>query len=318
MTKMEKAAQRIIRECIGLGKNESLLILADEPMQEKAELLHRVATKISKNVSLLYPGKASIAAGLDFAPLALFMQSVSALIAITTCSISHTEARRKACQKGVRCLSMPNILDPSFARIADFDIKKVARLSMKLRDILTIAKEARIQSANGTDLRIPIAGNNGSADLGMVLEPGEFSNLPAGEASIMPEDGKAEGIWIVDSGMGRNPQDKESLVLTIRDGRAARITGGRIAQSLSRRLSHYGADARIVAELGVGTNSFAKLCGSPLEDEKVLGTVHLALGNNVSFGGTNQIPIHLDGVIYNATLTLDGKEILNNGRWVLQ
>ncbi|UCF56149.1 MAG: aminopeptidase, partial [Deltaproteobacteria bacterium] len=61
------------------------------------------------------------------------------------------------------------------------------------------------------------------------------------------------------------------------------------------------------------TNDCAQLSGIVLEDEKVLGTAHFALGNNISFGGSTDVPIHLDGVLRDPTITVDGKRIMQQG-----
>ena len=64
----------------------------------------------------------------------------------------------------------------------------------------------------------------------------------------------------------------------------------------------------------IGTNDSAKLSGLLLEDEKVMGTVHIALGNNVTMGGTFNVPIHLDGVIKKPTVYLDNKPLMKDGK----
>ena len=51
-----------------------------------------------------------------------------------------------------------------------------------------------------------------------------------------------------------------------------------------------------------------------LEDEKVMGTVHLALGNNITMGGTFNVPIHLDGIIKKPNVYLDGKLLMKDGK----
>ena len=54
-----------------------------------------------------------------------------------------------------------------------------------------------------------------------------------------------------------------------------------------------------------------------LEDEKILGTVHVAFGASAGIGGNVAVPIHLDVVIEDATLTIDGRTVLDAGRYVL-
>ncbi len=54
-----------------------------------------------------------------------------------------------------------------------------------------------------------------------------------------------------------------------------------------------------------------------LEDEKILGSVHLAFGASAGIGGTVSVPIHLDVVIIDATLEIDGRPVLDAGRYLL-
>jgi leucyl aminopeptidase (aminopeptidase T) len=316
MTKIEKAALTVIRRCLNVQKNESVLVLATAAHMEIADLLIRAAQKVTKEVYLLQVTNQIILNGLNKI-IATCMQNMNVVLAVTSPSISHTEARRNACRKGARIASLPGITPATFTRLADTDFVKVARLSKKLRDILTIGKEIKVTAPNGTNLFIPVSDHSGYADLGLLHNPGTFSNLPAGEACLAPDDGKTQGELVVDCGMGIYNEDKQRLVITIKDGRAARIFGGEAAQKLRQRLAKYGTKSRLIAEFGIGTNASAKICGSPLEDEKVSGTIHLALGNNVSFGGKNDVPVHMDGVVYQATVEIDGRKILDNGKLLL-
>jgi leucyl aminopeptidase (aminopeptidase T) len=71
------------------------------------------------------------------------------------------------------------------------------------------------------------------------------------------------------------------------------------------------ANCRNIAELGIGTNDKASRPDNVLEAEKILGTIHIALGDNTGFGGTVSAPFHEDYVFYQPTLTgimADGSE----------
>ena len=67
----------------------------------------------------------------------------------------------------------------------------------------------------------------------------------------------------------------------------------------------------------MGTNDRAILTGNVLEDEKILGTVHIAFGASAGIGGNVSVPIHLDSVVLEATLEVDGVRVLDAGRFVL-
>jgi leucyl aminopeptidase (aminopeptidase T) len=75
--------------------------------------------------------------------------------------------------------------------------------------------------------------------------------------------------------------------------------------------------ARNVAEFGIGTNPNAVLSGNILEDEKILGTIHVAFGSNNTFGGRVSAGVHLDAVVMNPTVYIDGSLILDKGRLVV-
>jgi leucyl aminopeptidase (aminopeptidase T) len=54
-----------------------------------------------------------------------------------------------------------------------------------------------------------------------------------------------------------------------------------------------------------------------LEDEKILGTIHVAFGASAGIGGTVAVPIHLDVVVTEASLEIDGRQVLDRGQFVL-
>ena len=88
----------------------------------------------------------------------------------------------------------------------------------------------------------------------------------------------------------------------------------REAARLRRLLESVGEpEAYNLAEFGIGCNHGARVCGITLEDEKVLGTCHLALGNNIFFGGKTRVGIHLDGVLTSPTIYFDSQKIMEYG-----
>ena len=86
---------------------------------------------------------------------------------------------------------------------------------------------------------------------------------------------------------------------------------------LVAHLTSYGEDGRHLAELGIGTNEKAALTGNVLEDEKILGTLHVAFGASAGIGGTVTVPVHEDVVVVEPTLTIGGTTVVDAGRFVL-
>jgi leucyl aminopeptidase (aminopeptidase T) len=106
----------------------------------------------------------------------------------------------------------------------------------------------------------------------------------------------------------------EPIRITVKDGYAAEITGGESARRLIALLEPHGEDGRTVAEFGIGTNDKAILTGVILEDEKVMGTIHIAFGDNKSMGGTVRVASHLDGLITRPTVWFDDRVVMEGGR----
>ncbi len=83
-------------------------------------------------------------------------------------------------------------------------------------------------------------------------------------------------------------------------------------------LEPHGRDGRNVAEFGIGTNDRAPLSGVILEDEKVMGTIHIAFGDNKSMGGSVRVASHLDGLVKQPTVWFDDRLIMNDGRFLIE
>jgi leucyl aminopeptidase (aminopeptidase T) len=145
-------------------------------------------------------------------------------------------------------------------------------------------------------------------DTGICQRRGEFINLPAGEIFVAPREGSANGSLVIDGAFW--DVLKEPVKVTIKDGYAARFVG---AKNTVKALDKQGKKGRNVAELGIGMNPKAKIIGNVLEDEKVKGTVHIAFGDNSTFGGKIKAGIHMDGIITKPTLIVDDKVIMEKG-----
>jgi leucyl aminopeptidase (aminopeptidase T) len=200
-------------------------------------------------------------------------------------------------------------------RCLSADLLKIAERTEAVAEILDRAKQVRITSPAGTDISFSIEGVNAIASKGLIHNPGEYGNLPSGEAYLMPVEGSAEGVFFVDGSMAGIGSliDSEPICIRVVKGMAVEISGGMLASQLTDRLDQAGSLSRNIAEFGVGTNDAAIITGSILEDEKVSGTIHLALGNNVSMGGSVDVPLHLDGLIMKPTVELDGELLMKDG-----
>ncbi len=314
--RFDKAAQITIKQCLNVKPDESVLIITDQLEREIGYALFEAAKSISNDTFIIEIIPAQHHGQEPPKQIAALMSSVDVVVAPTFRSLTHTEARRTACRAGARVATMPGILLETFVRAMIANYSAIAALSIKLADMLSSAKMARITTERGTDLSMSLDGRTAIADTGILHNPGDFGNLPAGEAYIAPLEGSTSGTLVIDGSIGDTGilASDDKIKTRIEKGFATEIDGGRAAAYLIGVLSQFTREARNIAELGIGTNPSARLCGNLLEDEKVMGTVHVALGNNISMGGHIDVPIHLDGIILSPNIWLDGKMIMEHGR----
>ncbi len=305
-----------IKDCMGIKKNETLLIIADVPQREIGLAFFEEGKKWAKEAIYMeiLPRKTH---GVEPpSAVAEVLKNVDVALIPTSKSMSHTDARRNASQKGVRIATLPGITRDIISRTLDVDYEEMERITKRIANILTKGKEAIILSPAGTELRMSISGRKGLADTGINHKKGDFSNLPAGEAYIAPVEGKTEGKVVIDGSMAGIGLLSSPLTLIFKDGFVVDIKG-KDKRKLEKLISTVGKKGRNHAELGIGTNPKARIIGNVLEDEKVKSTVHIAIGDNASMGGKVKVDLHLDGIIKNPTLIIDGKEIMKDGELLI-
>ena len=251
-------------------------------------------------------------------PVAKAWETSSVYIVPTKYSLTHTQARKAANKAGARGATMPGITVSMFkAGAITADYSKVSQLCEKMGSLMDKASRVRLTSDAGTDITMSIKERTVGRDTGMLLNPGDSGNLPAGEVWAVPEEGSAEGTLVFDGSIASVGVLKNKVTVTVQDGFATKITGGREATKFDALLSAVKKrEAYSIAELGMGCNPNARLIGIVLEDEKVYGTVHVALGDNSTLGGNVQAGIHLDGIILKPNLFLDGKLAIEKGAWI--
>jgi leucyl aminopeptidase (aminopeptidase T) len=244
------------------------------------------------------------------------MAAADVVLAPTIQSLSHTAARKRASEAGVRIATLPGVTEEMLARLMNGDLDEMRRRGWAIVNALNRGKEVHITSALGTDLRFSIEGREGIVDAGELTAKGAFGNLPCGEGFIAPVEGSAEGTLVVDGSIAAVGLVSSPVRLTIEEGHLVGATGDEGAR-LMELLTPHGPDATFVAELGIGTNEEAILTGNILEDEKIFGTAHVAFGASAGIGGTIQVPVHLDVVAKEPTVEIDGEAILGGGELLI-
>ncbi len=242
------------------------------------------------------------------------------IIALSNNSTSHTRYRALACAAGCRFASLPHFDPDMFHTSMTVDWSALAARTARLVEAVNRAEWIRVTTPNGTDMNICKQGRNAGGDDGLLTAAGSFGNLPAGEAYLAPLEGRSHGVMIIEWGPTRKLD--EPLRVTVENGVVVNIEGNdHHREKLEARFAE-NSNCRNIAELGIGTNDKASRPDNVLEAEKILGTIHIALGDNTGFGGVVSAPFHEDYVFYQPTLTAitaDGAEniILDGGRLLL-
>ncbi len=313
MLPIKSAALTLFHDYLNLKSSEVISFIADDKHKSLASALYEYARDTSAATGLVIVSKIPRRKDDLLKFLNPFLSRCHVILLLTEDSLSHTPSRRRLCRSGARIASMPNITEECFIRAMKTDLSKQVALSNKLADILTIAHNVSIESSSGTNLTLSLKGRRGYKDTGLIHEAGNFANIPAGEASAAPLPRSANGVLVVDGSFARIGILKKPVKMFVRDGRVIRITGCEEARQISRLLSRNGKESRVIGEVSIGTNPGAKFTGITLEDEKVMGTMHIGLGNNISFGGNNSVECHFDGILLDPSLKIDGKDILKHG-----
>lgn len=224
-----------------------------------------------------------------------------AVIALSNFSTSHTRFRDLLTRvKGVRYASMPLFERSMMEGAMTADWKKVEARTKRLIDMMSGGDMIVLTSHNGTSLCFSMKGREVLPDTGILTYKGAFGNLPAGEAFLAPVEGSAEGCLVLE----RSPTKKlrQSICLEVKNGSVVDVEGhDEFAAELKEKIRITPLIGNI-AELGIGTNDKAKRPDNILETEKILGTVHVALGDNSSFGGKVSVPFHQDFIFFQPTL----------------
>jgi leucyl aminopeptidase (aminopeptidase T) len=309
---LDRAVETVVRDCLGVDAGEEVLVVGNPTTGRLGECLRAAAQDEGAEATLAVIAERDSDGAEPPATVAAAMLAADVLIAPTTQSLSHTAARKAASESGTRVASMPGVSEQMLARLMSADMAEVRRRGEWLRDALDGGSEARITCPRGSDLRLGIEGRASILDAGDIRGRGVFGNLPCGESFVAPLEETAEGTLVVDGSIAGVGLVEEPVPLTVREGHLTDAFGPQ-GEALLGLLSVHGEDGTNVAELGIGTNERAGLTGNILEDEKMLGTAHVAFGASAAIGGAVQVPVHLDCVVLEPTVEIDGEALVRAG-----
>lgn len=302
-----KIAETVIRKCLGYKRRERLLIVTDDKLKVLAQEFYFYAQKLGVEVFLVKMAPRILHGEEPPRVIAQALKAADLAILITDKSLSHTKARKEACQRyGVRIASMPGLTKEVLERSILVDYHKLKNSVARLTELLSKGKTVQLATRKGTHLYFSIKDRYGFRDDGLYTRRGAFGNLPAGEACIAPLEGSTNGRLIIDASVAPLGLLAKPMEIIVKDGYAKKIS----LKKFRDLFKDLGKDSLNIAEFGIGLNPKAKVTGNILEDEKAMGTAHIAFGDNKSFGGKVSAPCHLDAVFLNPQIIIDGRQII--------
>jgi leucyl aminopeptidase (aminopeptidase T) len=297
------------KKCVRAEKHERALILAD-PYGERLEIARALKRTgpCFRELAVMEP--TGMHGSEPHPEAAELMMNYDILVAPLEQSITHTKAVLDFVGRGGRAVTMPGITMDTFLRAVAVDYDELTNTNTRLRNAISGADTVRVTTKAGTDISMRLAKGRKICNNNGVVRPGKVTNIPDGEVSFAPLEGTAEGMVVFDvSALGK--MLKKPFRAVVKDGVLVSCENKELLRILSG-----SKDGTNFAELGIGTNPLARVTGSILEDEKVLGTAHIAFGTNADMGGAVQASVHIDSVFSKPTVALDGKAIIKDGKFL--
>ncbi|WP_162606505.1 hypothetical protein [Jiangella asiatica] len=273
----------------------------------------------------------------DVVAVAMLKSDVNVLVAST--AMGHSPSAIAAMRAGAMMIQMDGHLTlEMFQRgAATADYLEIARMKHYVACNVygPSASEVRVVSTHGTDITYGIAGRVRVPPLrsddwnpyrayrrteeGMKNSPRHLCLFPGGEYNVAPVEATANGILVIDLTMHHLGRLSTAVELRVESGRIVDIQGGADAWRLRRHLRDHGDDSAYMfpTEASVGLNKNARIVGDQREDKNIYGSMHFGLGTNSDVGGTVSSNLHMDGVILEPTLFVDGDKKLELGEFLV-
>lgn len=314
MNRYSEGARFILEECMGVKDGEKIAVVCDH--DKLAPALEIVRTSKAMGFRVLLKEEIH-SAGIEIHKEDKSLSEIEECNVVVflvsdkkTQNLGHSDWRKECSARGTRI----SFITGPIEEVSRDEIDMVRKRTEFVSKLLTDASVAHIYSSKGTDVAMNLKHRKSLFLTNHIREKGEWGVLPDYmEATIAPQEGETSGVVVVDGtvfGMGLL---RESIKLLIEEGEVKEILGGQEARRLKEIIDLAGKNGNSIAELGIGTNHFPYVLSGSLEDRKVLGTIHLALGDNLALGGMIRCDEHIDLQILDATIQLDKLILMKDG-----
>ncbi len=316
-----QGARKVVQTNGRVTSADKVLVVTDDALYPIGQMIADAASEQGAEVVLSVISQRKNDGQEPPAAVAAAMKASTVLFCPVQTSITHTRAIRNALDNGVRALMMTQFNEELLTRpaVLQTDFAAQHQVCKSLGQVLSNGNQIHLTSEGGTDLKFSIEGR-GCNVMNNIPDPGELAPFPTIEVNVVPVHGSASGRIVADAsvpylGIGVLEEPIECLV---ENGYITSMTGGAQAGVLKRKLDSFSdRNCFNIAEMGIGLNPHAELTGVMLEDEGVVGTVHIGIGTSLMLGGEVVAPMHYDLLMFAPTISVDGvviqrdKEILN-------
>lgn len=317
-----KMARRIIVSCLGLKENEEILIVIDpETDMTMPRALAGAALECGAEYTIaLMPSRSgSLKATTCPEVIVKAAESADVYIGLTRSSGASVYDSRifdLVHQGGLRLCSMVmRDLDNFIKGGALADYEQLDSEGRALAAFWTERKIVEISSASGTHLRAKLGDYDPLVECGIAREPGTHMAFSDGEVSQAPNQGSMTGTLVIDGPICQQGLPRSPLTMEVQDGKVLSVKGEdrSLVTELNRVITKIPFGSNI-AEIGIGLNPESLFNGDFEEEKKARGTCHIALGDNLAFGGSVKCDVHMDMIMYKPTILMDGISVVQDGK----
>ena len=320
---LTKSARIVAEKLMGIKEGELVTIFTDvEANQNIAQALLGASYELGAEAVLVTMTPREYA-GLSVkgkfpSTLISCLKSSTAAIACTTRSVlgPMTDIRQEMLRSGSRLMHMYLLSEEIALRTIPINYEQLRSRVSKAVSLFPKSEKVRITSPGRTDITYSLKNRPVAISSDGYCNPGELDMIPSGYVGMSPVEGSANGTVVLDGvesgldiGLIRDP-----IVCEVKNGRVTDIRGGFEARKLKKKMEASDENANNYAELGLGFNTgVSPTTGNMIEDERCAGNVLVGMGRSTHIGGKVESNFHFDGLITNASLTVDGQQFLKDG-----
>lgn len=310
---LSPVSRRIVAELADVSAEEEVLVISDPEKTSVGRAITNAARATGASATLSIMPRLDAHGNEPPETVAAGMKAADVAFTATTHAITHTQSRIAASEAGTRVVVLRGVTEDMLIEGGmNTDYEQLRQVTGAVRTVLDAATTAQVTSPAGTDITLNLDGSAAFSLDGYFHDYG-FSALPGGESPTCPQKAGTNGRIAIDYSMDNIGALETPIELTLEDGRVTAIAGGSEAEQLQRIVDGADENARNLAEFAIGTNPDARLIGNLAEDKKKSGTVHFAIGDDTSLGGSLQSSIHFDGLVRQPTVELDDETVVEDG-----